>query len=179
MINRILNTYSQQMEQYLGSFFHQPEGLVEVAPIGSQGEEEPEKLVISLLGLERENVQGMSTAVKVGAGKTYGLSLPPVYMNLHIVIAAIFPNKRYRESLSILTQAIAFVQANPYFIVQPEGRFTVELMNTSWQDLSNIWSGIGGHYYPSVICKIRRLTFSANEMSRTVSDFKSTDASVK
>lgn len=178
MIDRVLNTYAQKMEQYLGSFFHQPEGLVEVASIGNQNADEPGKLIISLLSLERESVQGMADTVKMGMGNSYGVSLPPVYMNMHIVIAAIYPGKRYEESLFVISQAIAFVQANPYFTLQPDTKYTVELMNTSWQDLSNIWSGMGGRYYPSVICKIRRLAFSAGEINRTMTDFRNADTTL-
>ena len=115
---------------------------------------------------------------RMGTGSSYGVSLPPIYMNMHIVIAAMYPGKRYTESLSMISQAIAFIQANPGFTIPPD-KYTVELMNTSWQDISNIWSGIGGRYYPSVICKIRRLTFSADEINRTVTDYKNTDTQVK
>jgi len=179
MIGKILSAFSTEMEHYIGSFFHQPEGLVLLNSISQQNNEEPSKLVISLLGLERENVQGMSNVVKMGKGNIYGTSLPPVYMNMHIVIAAVYPEKRYTESLSILSQAIFYIQNNPYFTVYPDGKYTVELMNTSWQDLSNIWSGMGGHYYPSIICKIRRLTFNAGEMNRTISDLRNTDTSIE
>ena len=179
MINQVLHTYALKMEQYLGSFFHQPEGLVEVNSIGNPNDDEPGKLIISLLGLERENASGIANMAKVGTGNSYGVSLPPVHMNMHIIIAAIYPGKRYTESLSMISQAIAFIQSNPSFTAHQNVKYTVELMNTSWQDMSNIWSGIGGRYYPSVICKVRRLTFSADEINRTVTDFKNTDAQVK
>ena len=60
MIYLVLSTYAKLMEQYMASFFHQPEGLVEVGAIGTQGEEEPCKILISLLSVEREATQGMT-----------------------------------------------------------------------------------------------------------------------
>lgn len=179
MINKVLTSLSQQIENYVSAFFYQPEGLIEIASISEQGEEEPNKLIISLLSFERENVQGMTSPVKKGGGNVYGASLPPIYMNMYIAISAAFSNKRYKESLSVLTQTIAFIQATPYFVVSSEGKYTIELVNTSWQDLSNIWSGLGKHYYPSIICKIRRLTFSAEQISHTRSDIKGADTTLK
>lgn len=179
MINRVLTSLSQQMESYVSAFFYQPEGLVEIASISEQGEEEPNKLIISLLSFERENVQGSASVVNKGGGNVYGASLPPIYMNMYIAISAAFSDKRYRESLSVLTQAIAFIQTTPNFIVPSEGKYTIELVNTSWQDLSNIWSGLGKHYYPSVICKIRRLTFSAEQISQTRRNIKGADTTLK
>lgn len=178
MIGRVLKAYAREMEHYLAAFLYQPEGLVEVASISNQSDGEPGKLIFSLLGLERDSTQGITATVKVGSESPYGVSLPPVYMNMHIVIAAIYPDKRYVESLSVLSLAIAFIQSHPGFTVYPDDRYTIELMNASWLDMSNIWSGIGGRYYPSVICKIRRLAFSADEIRRTITDIISTDIEI-
>ena len=49
MINRVLTMYASQMEQYMGTYFHRPEGMVEVGAIGAQVDEEPCKIQISLL----------------------------------------------------------------------------------------------------------------------------------
>lgn len=35
----------------------------------------------------------------------------------------------------------------------------------SAQDTNNIWTTLGGQYYPSVMCKLRRLVVDANEAS--------------
>lgn len=60
MINRVLTMYASQMEQYMGTYFHRPEGMVEVGAIGAQVDEEPCKIQISLLNVERETAQGMN-----------------------------------------------------------------------------------------------------------------------
>jgi len=48
-------------------------------------------------------------------------------------------------------------------------------MNVNVTELSNIWSILGGKYYPSMIWKIRMLTFDASEIESvkpTVSESK-------
>lgn len=178
MINLIITTFARQMEQYLDSFFHQPEGLVEVRTIGSQTEEEPCKLLMTLLSIERETAQGVSAANKV-SGSLMGISLPPISANLNVIIAAVFNDKRYRESLSILSTAITFLQANPVFVAGNGNRYTIEMMAPSLQDMSNIWAMFGGRSYPSVVCKIRRLTFDANELRQTVAAIKELNTNLK
>lgn len=155
------------MEQYLSSFFHQPEGMVEVGMIGTQSDEEPCKLQISLLSVERETASGISTRVG-SSGKFVNVTFPPIYANLNIVIAAVFSDKKYKESLSFLSLAIAFLQSTPTFNTSEGSRYTIEIMTPSLQDISNIWTLFGGRHYPSVVCKIRRLTFDAGEMKQTV-----------
>lgn len=179
MINFILTTFARKMEQHLDSFFHQPEGLVEVGTMSGRTEEEPCKLLITLLSIERETSQGVSAGCSRVSGSLTGISLPPIHANLNIIIAAVFSNKRYRESLSILSTAITFLQANPVFFAGNGNRYTIEIMTSSLQDESNIWAMFGGSSYPSVVCKIRRLTFDANELRQTVAAIKELDTNLK
>ncbi len=54
MIRKILTTYAARLNEYLARSHRQPEGVAEVGLIGSAGEQCPNKLVISLVNLERE-----------------------------------------------------------------------------------------------------------------------------
>lgn len=165
MINQILSAYARQMEQYMASFFRQPEGLVEVGAIGAQGEEEPCKILISLLSLEREAVSGISSSAVNTSGHFMAISAPPIFANMNILIAAVFSDKRYKEGLSFLSQAVTFLQTTSSFTVSGT-KYTIELLSPTLQDQSNVWTQFGGKYYPSVVCKIRRLTFDAGEVKR-------------
>lgn len=167
MINTILSTYAKQMEQYISSFIRQPEGMVEVGAIASQGEEEPCKIQLFLLSVERETATGLVTGKGTTSGRFSGVSSPPVYANLNVIIASVFSDKRYKESLTYLSLAITFLQSTPYFTTGDGTKYTIEIMSSSIQDQSNIWSLFGGKYYPSVVCKIRRLTFDSNEIKKT------------
>ena len=54
MIRKILTTYVARLDEYLARSHRQPEGVAEVGLIGSAGEQCPNKLVASLVNLERE-----------------------------------------------------------------------------------------------------------------------------
>lgn len=156
------------MEQYMGSWLRQPEGLVEVGVIGMQNEDEPCKIVISLLSVERESASGSTTGTQRTTGGFSTGNFPLIYANLNVVIAAVFTAKRYKESLTFLSMAIAFLQATPYFTTPDGTKYTIELLSPTLQDQSNVWPQMGGRYYPSVACKIRRLTFDAREIKKTM-----------
>ena len=54
MIRKILTTYAARLDEYLARSHRQLEGVAEVGLIGSAGEQCPNKLVVSLVNLERE-----------------------------------------------------------------------------------------------------------------------------
>ena len=54
MIRKILTTYAARLDEYLARSHRQPEGVAEDGLIGSAGEQCPNKLVVSLVNLERE-----------------------------------------------------------------------------------------------------------------------------
>ena len=56
MIRKILTTYAARLDEYLARSHRQPEGVAEVGLIGSAGEQCPNKLVVSLVNLEREAI---------------------------------------------------------------------------------------------------------------------------
>ena len=69
MIRKILTTYAARLDEYLARSHRQPEGVAEVGLIGSAGEQCPNKLVVSLVNLEREasfsRCLGSRSAMKV------------------------------------------------------------------------------------------------------------------
>lgn len=87
----------------------------------------------------------------------------PLMMNMHIMLAAVYENRRYAESLSVLSETLAFIQSMPRFNTGRES-CTVEVVPMSTMDLHNIWTTMGGQYYPSVICKVRGLTIDPSSI---------------
>ena len=54
MIRKILTYYAERLEEYLSRTHRQPEGIATVGLIGTASEETPDKLVVSLVNLEKE-----------------------------------------------------------------------------------------------------------------------------
>ena len=161
MIKRILTYYAERLEEYLSRLHRQPEGLATVGLIGSAGEECPNKVVISLVNLEKETSGDMTYMQRSGSG-CGGKGAPP-RMNMHGMLAAVYDGKRYGESLSVLSETLAFIRSTPKF--QADGYvYTMEIVPMSTMDLHNIWTTMGGQYYPSVICKLRGLAIDSSEI---------------
>lgn len=131
--------------------------------IGNSAEERPNKMVACLLGVERETAGGISAPVQ-RTKEGYVRTQPPLLLNLNVMLAAVFDERRYAEALSVLSDTLRFIQSTPKFTVDGTD-YTVEIVSLTAQDLNNVWTLLGGQYYPSVVCKIRRLTIDAEEIS--------------
>lgn len=161
MIRKILTYYALRLDEYLSRTHRQPEGLATVGLIGSAGEETPNKVVISLVNLEKEASGDMSYMQRSGNG--FVGRGAPLMMNMHVMLAAVYDGKRYGESLSVLSETLAFIRSTPKF--QVDGYvYTMEIVPMSTMDLHNIWTTMGGQYYPSVICKLRGLAIDSSEI---------------
>ena len=95
-------------------------------------------------------------------GSDYMRTFAPLLLNLDLMLAAVYDEKRYAESLSVLYESLLFIQSHPYFELDGQ-KYTVEIVTLSVQDINNIWTTLGGQYYPSVMCKLRRLAVDAEE----------------
>lgn len=161
MIKKILTYYASYLDEFLRSKFPQPEGVAEVGFIGGNADEKPCKLIVSLVNIERETAGGISAGLSRG-GSDYARTYPPLLLNLDLMLAAVYDERRYAESLSVLHESLLFIQSHPYFDLDGQ-KYTIEVVTLSAQDINNIWSTLGGQYYPSVMCKLRRLMVDAKE----------------
>ena len=164
MIRKILTYYAARLDDYLSRTHHRPEGLATVGMIGNSTEERPNKMVVSLLGVERETAGGINAPVQHIPEGGYVRMQPSLLLNLNVMLAAVFDERQYAESLSVLTDTLRFIQSMPKFTVEGKD-YTIEIMSLSPQDLNNVWTLLGGQYYPSVVCKIRRLTIDAESIA--------------
>ncbi len=162
MIRKILTYYATRLDEYLSRTHHRPEGLATVGLIGSAGEETPNKVVISLVNLEREASGDMTYMQRTGSG--FVGKGAPLMMNMYIMLAAVYESKRYAESLAVLSDTLAFIRSVPKFETDGSG-YTVEVVPMSTMDLHNIWTTMGGQYYPSVICKVRGLAINPSTVT--------------
>lgn len=162
MIKKVLTYYAACMDEYLRRLHHQPEGMAEVGFIGNSTEMKPNKMFVSLISVERETAGGISAPIQ-REDKGYVRMTPPLLLNLNIMLAAVYDEKQYTESLSVLSDALKFVQSVSKFEVDGVG-YTIEIVTLSSQELNNVWTTLGGQYYPSVMCRIRRLIIDAEEI---------------
>ncbi len=165
MLSKVLTYFTERLNEYLAARHNQPEGVAEVGVIGSSSGERENKMVVSLLNIERESAGGIAPTLHRHSGGTM-VTAPQILLNINIMLAAEYDDKHYAKSLAVLSNTLLFIQGLPKFDFQGVS-YTVELVPLSTNDLHNIWTTMGGHYFPSVVCKIRRLTIDSGEIIST------------
>jgi len=179
MIDLAISHVVNQLNQYLKRRFSINEDVVIASNLMEQdGTISPNinnKLVIFLVNIEKENFykthqhnRNLSEAALVTAA--------PIHLNIFLMFAAHFPGKNYLEALKFISQTIAFFQKNPLFNHQitPDldnriDKLILDIENISIQDLSNLWGIFSGKYLPSVLYKMRMLTFESEDIKEQVS----------
>lgn len=162
MLRSILKSVETQLKEHLQKDFPYQDGITKICSIGKDTKPETNRLVISMFGIERETAGGISQSRnRCLTETTYGN--PPLLMNFNLILAAIFDESRYEESLSVLSKTLLFIQSCPGFKCE-NADYTLELVSPNLQELNNIWSIMGGGYYPSLLCKLRRVIFDSGEL---------------
>ncbi|GAA3955173.1 DUF4255 domain-containing protein [Chitinophaga oryziterrae] len=125
--------------------------------VAIQGEN---KVLVTLINIEKEALG------KVGAGRFSGNTMPPVCINLYILFSAYFSSNNYPEALRFISFIIAYfqsgsvlTQANTPSLDSRIDKLTFEMESMGTEKMNNIWATLGAKYMPSVVYKMRMLTF--------------------
>lgn len=165
MIFEAIQLLSQQLNDYLKIRFRLTEDIVFISPIKDPSKSFPNRVGITIVGVERETAGGVSFQRRVVSESVSAQSVPAWQISLNVLISVIFQEKQYEESLRLFSAVIAFIQKNNMVRSANEDiHFSLEVMNMTMHELSNLWSICGENYYPSVVCKIRLLAVDAGEI---------------
>jgi len=142
------------------------------------------KLVLSLINIEREAAAAVSAMQMRPQNGEYVRLNPPLNLNLYVLVSAHFGNN-YAESLKFLSGAMGFFQAKPVYGREeapdfPRGleKLSLEMVNLSFQDLNNVWGNLGGRYIPSVVFKARMLTIQEGWITERVPEITGTETTL-
>jgi hypothetical protein len=175
MIDAAINHIAGQLNQYLKRTFDLNEDVVVISNIleqdGTVASNVENKLVMFLINVEKDTVpfrpQNHAT---IGLDRSV-VSYPPIYLNLYLMVAAHFNGNNYPEALKFLSNTISFFQRRP--VLDHENtpdmdsrieKLTVDIENLNIKDISTLWSAITGKYLPSVIYKVRMVTFDSGDI---------------
>jgi len=187
MINEALSCLAKELNGYLKNkhmLVYESEekvllsGLVDQA--GQVAIKDENTIVITLVNIEEEPVSRTSSLV---SNRTTGNIPNPVCINLYILFSAYFPRSNYEESLKFLALVIAFLQEKNVFTASDTPsldpaieKLSLEMVNLSTEKLNNLWATLGAKYIPSVLYKLRMLSFDSADLKeyrpriRTVED---------
>lgn len=170
MIYNVMKYLGDELCDYMNSHFNSLEKLVEIGSIRVNTESEtPNKIIITLLSMERETGVGRGTSSRSYSSSSVQQSNEPWHFHLYFVMAAVFEEKRYAESIEKLNASIEFLQMTKSFTPNNSSSFTVEPVSYTMHELSNLWGMMGGHHYPAFFGKIRMLTFDGQRINRVAS----------
>jgi hypothetical protein len=127
--------------------------------IAIQGEN---KIVVTLVNIEKETSKTISQK-NLGS---FSSSAPPLHLNAYVLFSAYFSGNNYPEALRFLSFIIAYFQNKPVFnkgntpsLDNRIDKLIFDMEDVNPDTLSNMWSTLGAKYMPSVLYKMRMLTF--------------------
>ncbi|OIQ03471.1 MAG: DUF4255 domain-containing protein [Zetaproteobacteria bacterium CG06_land_8_20_14_3_00_59_53] len=188
MIYSALALIVNQLNDFLKRSFDLGEDVVVLSNLmeqdGTLAQNVGNKLVVSLINVEKETSTSRDNSK--GGAISLASSYPPLHLNLYVMVAANFSCANYAESLKFLSNAVAFFQRQPYFDhgVAPDmdrriSKLVLDVENLNVQDLSNLWGSLSGKYLPSVLYKVRMLSFDSGDILTQLTPIGGYESSVE
>ncbi|MEY3194346.1 MAG: hypothetical protein RIQ78_443 [Bacteroidota bacterium] len=167
MIHNILPVLGHQLNEFLISEYGLSEDRVVVSSLvdirGNVSSQIENKIVITLLNVEEEK------SIRNGQLQAYAGMNPPLFINLYVLFSANFQDTNYPEALKFISSVITFFQGKNVFdrmntplLSDNVDKIVLEFVNTDLQQLTNLWGMVGAKYLPSVVYKVKMLTFSSD-----------------
>ena len=171
MIYEALSCVVKELNTYLADRFNVHDQKAILNAVLNQDGSIPEhclnKMVLSLVNLEQDTNVPYNPIHNQSTAKAEQLSLPYNF-NLDVLITALFENSNYDEGLKFLSDAIYFFHGKPLFthentpnLDQRIQQLCFELIRLTYHEEHSLWGAMGAKYMPSVLFKIRLLSFQS------------------
>lgn len=174
MIQQVLPVVIEELNDYLKSKFNAIEDKAILSSIidqdGTLAVEGNNKIIATLISIDRDNTLKSGPANQL-MGNQYMEFSPPVNVNMTIMFSALFNKSHYLEALKYISGVIYFFQNKPFFTAQNSpklgrsvDKLYFDLLPIAPNDLMNIYSMLGAKYMPSVVYKVKMLSFSQDNI---------------
>ena len=174
MIHAALYHLAGQLNEFLTRGLGLAEDIVVASNLLDQDGSTPpgiaNKLVLFLTNIEKDSTPGSSSVGQSGA-LWASRRHPPVHLNLYVMVAANFGGSNYPEALKMISAAILFFQKHPVFDRQSSPgldrrieKLILDIENLGRQEQANLWGILSGKYLPSVLYKVRMVTFDSQDI---------------
>lgn len=187
MIHTALNYVVQQLNLFLMRRFSTQDSKAVLGTIlnesGSVPEENQNKIILTLVNLEHETVRQYATAQRNVGASVIEQNIPYNF-NLDVLTTALFNN--YDEALKFLSETIYFFQAKHVFThenspgLDPKiDKLTFEIVKINYHEMQNLWTALGTKYMPSVLFKVRMLSFESGQIDQVDSTISGIDENTR
>jgi len=172
MINKALQFTSDVLDQFLRNRFGLDESKVILNNLiesnGAVPEVNQNKIVISLINVEKETLKPFYQRNQRLTGGSYSELSPAERFNLDLLISSNFEN--YNETLRFLNSVLVFFQVNHTLDASvsssiPAGlnKLEFEIERITYHQMQSLWTAMGAKYQPSVIYKMRLITIQGDQ----------------
>jgi hypothetical protein len=172
MISKALQFTCDVLDQFLRNRFGLDESNVLMNNLieanGSIPQINQNKIVLSLINVEQETLKKFYGRTKMLAGGNFADVNPSERFNLDLLISSNFDD--YTETLRFLDAVILFFQVHSYLdantsSIIPAGlsRLEFDIEKINYVQMQGLWTAMGAKYLPSVVYKMRLVTFQGNE----------------
>ncbi|MEO1261776.1 MAG: DUF4255 domain-containing protein [Bacteroidota bacterium] len=181
MINSALQYVARELNRYLMRKFNLQEDKAILGSIldetGAVPEGNKDKVLVTLVNMEQETNYQYINFEKTKGNSNYQLNTP-FNFNMDVLITALFSN--YNEALKFLSETIYFFQSKNLFNhenspgLDPKiQQLSFEVIKLSYHEVHSLWTALGAKYMPSVLFKVRLLSFQSDQVQQvdtTISD---------
>lgn len=179
MIHNLLPVVGAELNDYFKSRFDIGEDRLVLSNLinqdGSVAVEGSNKVVCSLVNIQEETTL-KATAGTSSFGGSFAVGGADIHVNLTIMFSAFFSGKNYVEALKFLSGVIYFFQSKPVFSTSNSpglssniDKACFDLTSLSYHDLNSVFAMMGAKYMPTVVYRVRMLSFSSDNIEDTIS----------
>lgn len=170
MIHKVVPSVIASLNEYIRNEYNLQENMVVLTnPVDMNGKLNPQidnKLCVFVQHFEEEKLL-KNAAYQANAGMN-----PPTHFNVYLMFIANFPDPNYLESLRFISIVLEFFQgirvfdrSNTPMLSANVEKIAFEYVNLDTEAMRNIWGMIGLKYMPSLIYKLKLLSFT-NDLIR-------------
>lgn len=168
MVDAAVSYIVAQLNQALKTEFSLNEDIVVISNLSDASSlVTDERIVATLVNIEREAFPAKSGSLPyVNQAQQVSNMYRPINLNLYLMFIANFNGEKYQEGLSFISAVINFFQRHTVFDSNeyrdmPTGinKLLLEIENLNLRELHSIWTLITGKYMPSILFKIRTVSF--------------------
>ena len=177
----MINTALQFTQDVLNQFLRNRYGLDEnkvllnvlIEGNGSVPEKNQNKVVMSLINVEKETLKPFYGGNQKLAGGGYADTNPSERFSLDILMSSNFDD--YNEALKFLEAVILFFQVNVVLDANSYSDFPPGLVKLlysierlTYHQMQSLWTSMGAKYQPSVVYKLRLITIQGGEATGVI-----------
>ena len=167
MIDSVVTYIVSQLNQALKLEYGLSEDMVVMSNLSEKASlVTSDRVVAMLVNIEKESFSPQTMSRSSPGNGQVAKNYRPVNLNLYLMLVANFQGESYSEGLSFISRTIDFFQYNPVFDSNKNrdmppniDKLLVDIENLNLRELHSIWTLITGEYMPSILFKVRTVSF--------------------